>query len=83
VSVGNKPVTLTPTEYRLLSVLARNAGMTLTHDQIAAEVWGPEYVGASELIRSMIRNLRHKLGDKGRSPKYILTLPGVGYSLSN
>jgi PAS domain S-box-containing protein len=81
VTVGEEMVTLTATEYRLLYQLASNAGRTLTHDQILQRVWGEEYSGETELVRSMIRNLRAKLGDNGRHPRFIFTEPGVGYRM--
>jgi DNA-binding response OmpR family regulator len=81
VTVGEEVVTLTATEYRLLYHLASNSGRTLTHDQILQRVWGDEYSGETELVRSMIRNLRAKLGDDGRHPRFIFTEPGVGYRM--
>jgi len=53
----------------------------ITHDQILELVWGTEYSGETELVRSFIRNLRHKLGDDARQPRYILTEPRVGYRM--
>lgn len=79
VTVKGQPVSLSATEYKLLYELVTHAGLVLTHDQILQRVWGPEYTGATELIRSFIRNLRHKLGDDARNPQYIYTEPQVGY----
>jgi two-component system KDP operon response regulator KdpE len=79
VTMDGTPVALSATEYKLLLELATNAGRVLTHDQILRQVWGPEYSGESELVRSFIRNLRRKLGDDARNPRYILTEPQVGY----
>ncbi|NIR03084.1 MAG: DNA-binding response regulator, partial [Gemmatimonadales bacterium] len=59
--------------------LATHAGQVLTHDQILHRVWGPRYSGETEVIRSFIRNLRRKLGDDARHPRYIFTEPQVGY----
>lgn len=81
VTVSDQDVALTATEYNLLHSLARNAGRVLTHDQLLQMVWGNEYSGETEIVRSMVRNLRAKLGDNGRSPKLILTNTGVGYSM--
>jgi PAS domain S-box-containing protein len=75
-------VSLSATEYKLLLELANNAGRVLTHDQILHNVWGPEYSGENELVRSFIRNLRRKLGDDARNPRYILTEPQVGYRMA-
>lgn len=82
VTVNGSPVALSATEYKLLLELATNAGRVLTHDQILHNVWGPEYSGENELVRSFIRNLRRKLGDDARNPRYILTEPQVGYRMA-
>lgn len=81
VMVSGTPVSLSATEYKLLYELATHAGLVLTHDQILQRVWGPEYAGETELVRSFIRNLRRKLGDDARHPHYIFTEPQVGYRM--
>jgi two-component system KDP operon response regulator KdpE len=81
VTVASRPVRLSSKEYRTLHELAVNAGRVLTHDQILQKVWGPEYSGETELVRSMIRNLRRKLGDDARHPRYVQTEPQVGYRM--
>ena len=81
VTLDGKTVSLTATEYKLLYELANHAGMVLTHNQILQRVWGPEYGGETELVRSFIRNLRRKLGDDARNPRYIFTEPQVGYRI--
>ena len=58
VTVDGVHVALSTTEYKLLLELAKNAGRVLTHDQILHNVWGPEYSGENEMVRSFIRNLR-------------------------
>ena len=72
---------LTATEYKLLCELADHAGRVLTHDQILQRVWGEEYMGATDLLRSVVRNLRKKLGDDARNPRYLLTETQVGYRM--
>ena len=79
VTVGGRRVNLSATEYKLLYELTTNAGRVLTHEQILKRVWGPEYSGETELVRSFIRNLRRKLGDDARHPRYVETEPQVGY----
>ena len=79
VVVKGQPISLSATEYKLLYELVTHAGLVLTHDQILQRVWGPEYTGETELIRSFVRNLRRKLGDDARNPRYIYTEPQVGY----
>ena len=82
VTVSGRPVNLSPTEYNLLFELSTNAGRVLTRDQILKRVWGPEYSGESELLRSTIKNLRRKLGDDANDPRYIFTEPRVGYTMA-
>ena len=77
--LAGKEVALSPTEYKLLHYMGSNAGKLLTYDQILNRVWGPQYGGELELLRTAIRRLRRKLGDSARNQRYILTEPQVGY----
>ena len=70
---------LTPTEYKLLYHLVRNAGRVLPHGTLLAKVWGREYVDEVDYIRVYIRRLREKLGDDPERPRYIRTERGLGY----
>jgi two-component system KDP operon response regulator KdpE len=70
---------LTPTEYKLLYHLVRNAGHILQHGTLLAKVWGREYVDEVDYIRVYIRRLRDKLGDDPDRPRYIRTERGLGY----
>jgi DNA-binding response OmpR family regulator len=72
-------VDLTPTEYKLLYHLVRNAGQILPHGTLLARVWGREYVDDVDYIRVYIRRLRTKLGDDPERPRYIRTERGLGY----
>jgi two-component system KDP operon response regulator KdpE len=81
VSVADREVQLTPTEYELLRVLARNAGKVLTHHQLLREVWGVGAEQDTHMLRVNISNLRHKLETDPTRPEYIVTEPGVGYRL--
>ncbi len=81
VTVDGRPVSLSPTEYKLLCELATHAGRVLTHDQILQRVWGTGYAGSNDLVRSFVRNVRAKLGDDARLPRYVLTEPQVGYRM--
>jgi two-component system KDP operon response regulator KdpE len=81
VTLGDQPVSLSATEYKLLYELATHAGLVLTHSQLLQRVWGPEYSGETELVRSFIRNLRRKLNDDARKPRFIFTEPQVGYRM--
>jgi two-component system, OmpR family, KDP operon response regulator KdpE len=70
---------LTPTEYKLLYHLVRNAGHVLQHGTLLAKVWGREYVDEVDYLRVYIRRLRDKLGDDAEEPRYIRTERGLGY----
>ncbi|BEV73437.1 MULTISPECIES: two-component system response regulator KdpE [unclassified Paludibacterium] len=75
-------VRLTPVEYRLLSVLIRDAGKVLTHRELLREVWGPSYSESNQYLRVYMGHLRQKLEDNPAMPRHILTETGVGYRLS-
>ena len=75
------PVHLTPTEYRLLSVLARNAGKVMTHRHLLREVWGPSHAESSHYLRIYMGHLRQKLEDDPAQPRHLITETGVGYRL--
>ncbi|RSZ32227.1 MULTISPECIES: two-component system response regulator KdpE [unclassified Variovorax] len=74
-------VHLTPTEYRLLSVLVANAGRVLTQRQLLREVWGPSYSEHSHYLRIYMGHLRQKLEDDPAQPRHLLTETAVGYRL--
>ena len=71
-------VHLTPIEYDLLRMLARNRGRLLTHRMLLSEVWGPQYADDTQALRTHIANLRRKIEPAG-TPHYIRTDAGVGY----
>jgi two-component system KDP operon response regulator KdpE len=81
VTVGERELQLTPTEYDLLRVLVTNAGKVLTHRQLLRQVWGVAYQEETHLLRVNMSNLRHKLEPDPARPNYIITEPGVGYRL--
>jgi two-component system, OmpR family, KDP operon response regulator KdpE len=82
VALDGKEVHLTPIEYRLLSVLARNAGKVLTHRQLLREVWGPSHVERNHYLRIYMAALRHKLETDPARPRFLLTEAGVGYRMA-
>ncbi len=82
VTVSGQPVQLTATEYKLLTELANSAGRVLTQDMLLERIWGPEYLGEPQLLRSYIKSVRQKLGDNARKPSYIFTEHGVGYRMA-
>ena len=79
VLINNKRIKLTPVEFRLLAYLVRNAGKVLTFEQILTNVWGNEYRGSMDYVHVYISHLRRKLGENTKTPRYILTLHGIGY----
>ena len=81
VSVDGRPVQLTPLEFRLLVELATHAGKALTHRHLLVHVWGVGSVGRNHYVRVCMANLRAKLGDTASHPRWIYTLPGVGYRM--
>ncbi len=81
VFLGEQEIALTPIQYRLLSLLVRNAGKVLTHHQIVAEVWGPSYGENAHYPRIYMSQLRHKLEEDPTNPKYLITVSGIGYRL--
>ncbi len=73
-----EPVHLTPTEFELLSALARNRGRLMTHSVLLADVWGPAYSDDLQVLRTHVANLRRKI-EPDEGLRYIRTDPGVGY----
>ena len=83
VMVYGQPVELTPKEFTLLSVLARNAGRVLTRSELITQTWGPEYGEANESLKLYIHYLRKKIERDPNNPEFILTSRGVGYRFAN
>jgi DNA-binding response OmpR family regulator len=81
VRLSGEYLSLTGTEYKILSYMVINAGRLLTPDQILGKVWGEDYIGDNHLIQVNMARLRKRLKDNGRLPKYIETRPGIGYIL--
>lgn len=81
VTVEGRVVRLTPLEYRLLVLLARNAGKVLTHRQILKEVWGPGSVDEVHYLRVFMAQLRRKIEVDPNRPALLLTESGVGYRM--
>lgn len=79
---GGQVVRLTRTEWRLLFVLADNAGRIVPHERLLERVWGAEYVGNTEYLKLYIWRLRRKIERNPKSPQYILTEHGIGHRLA-
>lgn len=74
---------LSPKEFELLAFMMKNAGAPLTHVKLLRSIWGIEYGGELEYLRSYVRMLRKKIEDNPAQPEYILTEPWVGYRFRN
>lgn len=81
VRVDGHEVRLTPIEFKILALLARNAGRVLTHRQILAEVWGPGHAGENHNVRVHVALLRKKIEADATKPRRLMTETGVGYRL--
>jgi len=81
VTLAGVEVHLTPTEYKMLVLLGRNAGKVLTHRQILREVWGQAYESQTHYVRVHMAELRKKIEEDAARPKLIVSEPGVGYRL--
>lgn len=81
VRVSGELVELTAMEYDLMRELSSNAGRAVAYDQIIRRVWRRGGMGQRGLVRSMVKNIRRKLGDDVASPSYIITVPRVGYRM--
>jgi two-component system KDP operon response regulator KdpE len=79
VTRGGRLVCLTPTEYRLLSVMLRVPEQVLTHQQILRQVWGPRYASEMNYLRVYMKRLRLKIEPVPMRPKYLVNELGVGY----
>jgi len=79
ITVGSSEVKLTPTEYSLLRELVLNANKVLTHSMLLARVWGQEYGQEREYLRVFVGRLRKVMEADPENPKYIITVPHVGY----
>ena len=82
VSVAGRPVTLTPTEYELLRVLAQGAGRVLTHEALLRQVWARRGTANPKIVRAYVKRLRHRLGDDAAHPAWIVNERGVGYRMA-
>ena len=79
VMIHEKRIKLTPIEFRLLVYLARNGGKLLTFEKILGNVWGNQYQGSLEHVHVYISHLRRKIEEDPKSPRYIMTVHGMGY----
>jgi two-component system response regulator RegX3 len=83
VAVGGVPVQLPLKEFELLELLIRNAGRVLTRGQIIDRVWGVDYVGDTKTLDVHIKRLRSKIEPNPSSPRFIVTVRGLGYKFES
>jgi two-component system KDP operon response regulator KdpE len=81
VARDGEPVHLTPTEYKLFTVLLANLGRVVTAPQLLREVWGPSHADNSHYVRIYMGHLRQKLEADPAQPRHLLTETAVGYRL--
>ncbi len=82
ISVDGRPVSLTPTEFRLLEVMARAPGRAFTRSELVERAFGWDYDGLERTVDAHIMKLRRKLGASDDRPAYISTVFGIGYKFS-
>ena len=82
VFLGSNGLALTPTEFKLLHLLAKNRHMTVSQELIQRVIWNDE-TGAAPTLKKFIQTLRRKLGDDAQNPEWIKTVRGVGYRFSS
>ena len=81
VQVGRTPVELTRTEFDLLDALTERPKLAYTRTQLIERVWGPDWVGDEHLVDIHIAHIRAKLGDDAATPRFVMTVRGVGYRM--
>ena len=79
---GDKEISLTAVEAKLLRELMKDAGHVVPYSRLAKAVWGEDYTGALETLRVHVHGLRHKLEEDPANPRIVSTKAGVGYSLA-
>ena len=82
VIVNGENVHLTQNEFKIVSLLGKNAGKVLTYDAILKELWGPAAKGNNQVLRVHMANIRRKIEENPSEPKYIFTEVGVGYRMA-
>jgi len=83
VTVDGRPVTLTPTEYEILLLLAANPGRVFSSEEIFERVWKERYFQSNNTVIVHIRKIREKIEDNPSHPTFIKTVWGVGYKLAD
>ncbi|WP_433596056.1 response regulator transcription factor [Lysinibacillus xylanilyticus] len=81
VIVNNEKVKLTPREFSILDLLARNQGIVMSAEQIYEKVWKEEAIQSENTVMVHIRKIRERIETNPRNPQYIKTVWGVGYKI--
>jgi DNA-binding response OmpR family regulator len=79
--IGGREVKVTPLESRLLQLLLANAGQVVHTDRMLVHVWGHRGGGDRQLLKQLVHRLRQKIGDDPEQPRWLSTVPSVGYML--
>jgi len=79
VKIKDKIINFTSTEYSILRFLVQNQGKVLTHKQVLEHIWGYTFADETQYLRVFIGQIRKKIEENVSQPKYIKTIPGVGY----
>jgi two-component system KDP operon response regulator KdpE len=79
VSLNGREIHLTPTEFKLLTFLVRNAGKVMRHRDLLQNVWGPQYDSEVNYLRIYVKHLRDKIEEDPANPRFILSEPRIGY----
>ena len=78
LSLDNRPLSLTSTEWKLLHILMKNHGIVVTHEALERSIWREE-VESAQLVKKYVQRLRQKIGDTAEAPVWIASVRGVGY----
>jgi DNA-binding response OmpR family regulator len=79
--IGEREIRITPLESRLLQLLLANAGQVVHTDRLLVHVWGHRGGGDRQLLKQLMHRLRQKIGDDPEQPRWLSTVPSVGYML--
>lgn len=80
--LGGDDAGLTQNEFKLVSLLAKNAGRVLTYEEIIVQIWGPNAAADNQILRVNIANIRRKIERNPADPRYIFTEMGIGYRMA-
>lgn len=81
IFLKDEEIHLTQIEFKLITLLAQNAGKVMTYDMIMRKIWGPYAAGDNQILRVNMANIRRKIEENPADPKYIFTEVGIGYRM--